>query len=77
MHTPPQTGYIMSGYTNSNDGDVSGYHGGSGNEDDAWVVKLSSSGDVQWQKPIPTMAMHVTITEAVMPGYKIKTVMLC
>ena len=41
-------GYIASGLTYSNDGDVSGYHGGT--EADAWIVKLSSSGDVQWQK---------------------------
>ncbi len=43
-------GYIASGLTYSNDGDVSGFHGG--NEADAWVVKLSSSGDVQWQKAL-------------------------
>jgi hypothetical protein len=43
-------GYIMSGYTNSNDGDVSGYHGGSQGEVDAWVVKLTSGGAIQWQK---------------------------
>ncbi len=43
-------GYIASGYTFSNNGDVSGYHGG--NEPDAWVVKLSSTGAVQWQKVI-------------------------
>jgi hypothetical protein len=41
-------GYIASGLTYSNDGDVSGYHGGA--EADAWVVKLSSSGAIQWQK---------------------------
>jgi hypothetical protein len=41
-------GYIMSGYTYSNDGDVKGYHGG--DEADAWVVKLSSNGVIQWQK---------------------------
>ena len=41
-------GYIASGLTYSNDGDVSGYHGG--DEADAWVVKLSSSGAIQWQK---------------------------
>ena len=41
-------GYIASGLTYSNDGDVSGYHGGK--EADAWVVKLSSSGAIQWQK---------------------------
>ena len=44
----PDGGYIASGLTYSNDGDVSGYHGG--DEADAWVVKLSSSGTIQWQK---------------------------
>jgi hypothetical protein len=44
----PDGGYIASGLTYSNDGDVSGYHGGT--EADAWVVKLSSSGNIQWQK---------------------------
>jgi hypothetical protein len=39
-------GFIVAGYTESNDGDVSGNHGGS----DAWVVKLNSSGDIEWQK---------------------------
>jgi hypothetical protein len=39
-------GYIVSGSTRSNDGDVSGNHGGQ----DIWVVKLSSAGDIQWQK---------------------------
>jgi hypothetical protein len=41
-------GYIASGLTYSDDGDVSGFHGGK--EADAWVVKLSSTGAVQWQK---------------------------
>jgi hypothetical protein len=40
-------GYVMAGYTHSNDGDVSGNHGGN---DDAWVVKLNSTGEIQWQK---------------------------
>ncbi len=40
-------GYITVGYTDSNDGDVSGNHGG-GN--DCWVVKLNSNGAIQWQK---------------------------
>jgi hypothetical protein len=39
-------GYILSGFSLSNDGDVSGNHGGS----DAWVVKLNSLGVIQWQK---------------------------
>ena len=40
-------GYIVAGSTNSNDGDVSGNHGG---VVDAWVVKLSASGAIAWQK---------------------------
>ena len=40
-------GFIVAGYTESNDGDVSGDHGG---DYDAWVVKLNSSGDILWQK---------------------------
>jgi hypothetical protein len=39
-------GYILVGYTYSNDGDVSGNHGGA----DGWVVKLNTNGVVQWQR---------------------------
>jgi hypothetical protein len=39
-------GYLLSGSSNSNNGDVSGNHGGQ----DAWIVKLNSAGDIQWQK---------------------------
>jgi hypothetical protein len=38
--------YIMSGYTRSNDFNVSGNHG----ETDAWIVKLSSTGGLIWQE---------------------------
>lgn len=48
IHPTADGGFIASGLTTSNDGDVSGFHGG--NEPDAWVVKLSSSGAIQWQK---------------------------
>jgi hypothetical protein len=40
------SGFIVAGYTKSNDGDVSGNHG----DYDYWVVKLGSLGDIQWQK---------------------------
>ncbi|MGA2296026.1 MAG: T9SS type A sorting domain-containing protein [FCB group bacterium] len=40
-------GYIVAGFTDSNDGDVSGNHGG---DNDSWVVKLDISGAIQWQK---------------------------
>jgi len=39
-------GYTVTGYTESNDGDVSGNHGGF----DAWVVKLDIMGNFAWQK---------------------------
>jgi hypothetical protein len=41
-------GYIMGGYSNSNDGDVSGNHGSS----DCWVVKLDNIGGIEWQKSL-------------------------
>jgi hypothetical protein len=41
-------GYIMAGYTYSNNGDVTGNHGG----EDAWVVKLSATGALVWQKTL-------------------------
>jgi hypothetical protein len=39
-------GYIVAGNTDSSDGDVSGYHGSF----DYWIVKLNTTGSVQWQK---------------------------
>lgn len=39
-------GYIMTGYTRSNNDNVSMNHGGA----DVWVVKLTSTGTVNWQK---------------------------
>ena len=40
-------GFIVAGFTDSNSGDVSGYHGG---QFDWWVVKLDASGNIVWQK---------------------------
>lgn len=42
----PDGGYILAGYTESNDGDVTDYHG----IRDVWVVKLDATGAIQWQK---------------------------
>lgn len=39
-------GYVFAGYTTSNDGDVFGNHG----QADGLIVKLSSIGEIQWQK---------------------------
>jgi uncharacterized repeat protein (TIGR01451 family) len=40
-------GYAFAGQTKSEDGDVVGYHRAYG---DAWVVKLSPNGSIQWQR---------------------------
>ena len=42
----PDGGFVVAGNSESNDGDVSGNHG----DEDAWVLKLDSEGNVQWQK---------------------------
>jgi hypothetical protein len=39
-------GFIIGGYTTSNDGDVTGHHGSG----DGWVLKLDSIGNLEWQK---------------------------
>ena len=41
-------GYIVAGYCNSDDGDVTGNHGFT----DYWIVKLSSTGVIIWQKSL-------------------------
>lgn len=42
----PDGGYMIAGYTYSNDGDVLGNHGDS----DIWVVRLDSQGNIIWQR---------------------------
>lgn len=42
-------GYIVAGNSDSNDGDVTGNHGGFS---DYWVVKLSNTGGIEWQKSL-------------------------
>ena len=41
-------GYIVTGESDSNDGDVSGNHG----SQDIWVVKLNITGAIEWQKSL-------------------------
>jgi len=38
-------GFLFSGYTQSNDVDVTGYHAGN----DGWTIRTDSSGQLQWQ----------------------------
>ncbi len=42
------SGYIVAGQSNYNDGDVTGNHGDG--IEDFWVVKLSPAGAIQWKK---------------------------
>ena len=42
-------GFIVAGFASSNDNDVSGFHGGTS---DGWVVKLSSTGTVEWSNAL-------------------------
>jgi len=39
-------GYIVAGYTKSNDGDIIGFHGAT----DCWIIKLDATGNIQWQR---------------------------
>lgn len=41
-------GYIVTGFSNSNDGDVSGNNGGN----DFWVTKLDNTGSILWQSSL-------------------------
>jgi hypothetical protein len=46
-------GYIVAGTTLSDDQDVSGYHGATPASGlDCWIVKLSGTGSIQWEKCI-------------------------
>ena len=41
-------GFIIAGYSDSDNGDVTGNHG----SNDYWIVKLDGSGNLQWQKSL-------------------------
>jgi hypothetical protein len=45
--TTPDGGYVLTGYTYSNDGDFKGMNKG---DADVLVIKLDSNGDIQWKK---------------------------
>lgn len=46
IRTTTDGGYVIAGYTQSNNGDVSGYQGGG----DAWIMKLDVDGNLEWQR---------------------------
>jgi hypothetical protein len=55
-------GYILCGFTASNDGDVSGLHGTT--ETDIWVIKIDGVGTLQWQKCLGGMANDGDLSSA-------------
>lgn len=44
-------GYLLVGISYSDNGDVSNHHG-STNTSDCWVIKLSNTGNIEWQKSL-------------------------
>lgn len=48
-------GMVVLGYTDSEDGNVTGNHGGS----DAWMLKLNGAGELIWQMPLGGSAMEM------------------
>ncbi|MFH0968458.1 MAG: hypothetical protein V1862_12315, partial [Methanobacteriota archaeon] len=42
----PDGGFILAGYTMSDDGDASGHHGGG----DLWMIRLDQAGSIIWQR---------------------------
>jgi len=61
-------GYLISGRTASNDGDVTGNHGGFS---DVWVVKLDSSGALEWQNALggPGSELSIDTKQTIDGGY--------
>lgn len=47
----PDGGFVVVGYSKSNDGDVSGRHGAL-NVADGWIVKLDGTGNIEWQRSV-------------------------
>jgi hypothetical protein len=60
-------GYLLVGNASSTDGDVTGNHGAS----DYWVVRISSSGTIIWQKSfgVPAQILHAELFKRWMGNY--------
>ena len=63
----PDGGFIVVTNTESNDGDVTGHHG----NQDFWVVKLDSNGEMEWQKALGGSAADFAVSITTTPdgGY--------
>ena len=55
---PNANGILVVGYSNSNDNEVSGHHGNTGNKPsgdptaDYWIVQLNNNGNIVWQRSL-------------------------
>lgn len=72
IYQTADNGYIFCGYTESNNGDVSGNHGSS----DFWIIKITAIGNIEWQKTIGGTAVdnsygiiQTSVGEYVVVGY--------
>ncbi len=61
IHQTQDSGYIVAGYADSFNGDVTGHHGNSGNpQHDIWIVKLGLIGNIQWQKTLGGSSVDIS-----------------
>lgn len=54
----PGNGYLLTGSTNSNDGDVGGNMGSS----DYWVVKITTEGEIEWENNFGGSGFEVPVS---------------
>lgn len=60
FYSTPDGGFIFAATTLSSDGDIIGFHGpNNGSNDDIWIVKLSATGALQWQKSLGSSGSEV------------------
>lgn len=67
MAATPDGGFILTGASSSNDGDVSGNHNKDYN-DDVWIIKLDADGNKQWAKTLGGSGDDAAYSITVNPG---------
>jgi hypothetical protein len=67
IHETNDSGYILAGYTKSNDGDVSGFNGNT----DSWIIKLANNGILEWQRCLGGTGVEIAsnIQQTIDGGY--------